>query len=135
MKDLGVIEPADSPYCSNIVIVKKSDGTNRFCIDFRAINRYTVFDAEPIPDMEDIFVRLSKCEYITKSDLTKGCWQTPLVESAKKYTTFQAPLGLSQFRVIPLGIVCASANRRMRKLLKCLNWVENFIDNIIVYTI
>ena len=30
MKDLGVIEPADSPYCSNIVIVKKSDGTNRF---------------------------------------------------------------------------------------------------------
>ena len=75
MKDLGVIEPADSPYCSNIVIVKKSGGTNRFCIDFRAINRYTVFDAEPIPDMEDIFVQLSNCKYITKIDLTKGYCQ------------------------------------------------------------
>lgn len=135
MKDLGVIEPADSPYCSNIVIVKKSDGTNRFCIDFRAINRYTVFDAEPIPDMEDIFVRLSNCKYITKIDLTKGYWQMPLVESAKKYTAFQTPLGLFQFRVLPFGMVCASASfsRMMRKLLEGLDCVENFIDDIIVY--
>lgn len=47
--DLDVKEPSDSNYCSNIVIVKKPDGSNRFCIDFRTLNRITVFDCEPIP--------------------------------------------------------------------------------------
>ncbi|XP_070545582.1 uncharacterized protein [Ptychodera flava] len=47
MLNMGVIEPSDSPYASPIVIVKKKDNTNRFCIDFRKLNRITVFDAEP----------------------------------------------------------------------------------------
>ena len=79
---------------------------------------------------------LSKCKYITKIDLTKGYWQMPLVESAKKDTAFQTPWGLFQFRVLPFGMVCASASfsRMMRKLLEGLDWVENFIYDIIVYT-
>lgn len=43
MIEAGVVEPLSSPYCSPIVILKKKDGTNRFCIDFRAINKITVF--------------------------------------------------------------------------------------------
>lgn len=42
MVEAGVIEPLDIPYCSPIVIVKKKDGSNRFCIDFRAINKIIV---------------------------------------------------------------------------------------------
>ena len=136
MLELDVIEPSDSPYCSNIVIVKKSDGTNRFCIDFRAINRYTVFDSEPIPDMEEIFARISRCKFISKIDLTKGYWQLPLLPEVRKYTAFQTPVGLFQFKVLPFGMVCASASfsRLMRKLLGGMESVENFIDDIIVYT-
>lgn len=80
---LGVIEPSDSKYCSNDVIVKKPDGSHQFCIDFRALNRHTVFDCEPVPKMDDIFVKLSKCKYISKIDLTKGYWQLPLTDQAK----------------------------------------------------
>ena len=107
-----------------------------FCIDFRAINRYTVFDAEPIPEMEEIFVRISKCKYIRKIDLTKGYWQMPLTEGANACTAFQTPLGLFQFTVLPFGMVCASASfsRLMRKLLVGLEGVQHFIDDIIVYT-
>lgn len=48
MLETGIIEPSTSPYTSPIVIVKKKDVYNRFCIDFRAINRITVLDEEMI---------------------------------------------------------------------------------------
>ena len=63
MLELGVIERSDSEYCSNYVITKKADGTNRFCIDFRPINRVSVFGCEPMPSTEDIFVKLANCKY------------------------------------------------------------------------
>ena len=50
MMKLGVIEPSRSPYCSPLMLVKKSDGTFRPEIDFRQINRVTVFDWEPMPN-------------------------------------------------------------------------------------
>ena len=46
MIELGIIERSESPYCSPVIIVKKKDNTNRFCIDFRVLNKITVFDAE-----------------------------------------------------------------------------------------
>ncbi len=49
-------------------------GTNRFCIDFRKINKITTFDAEPIPNQEEIFAKLAKDHYFTKFDLSKGYW-------------------------------------------------------------
>lgn len=136
MLELGVIEPSDSQYCSNYVIVKKPDNSNRFCIDFRPLNRVTVFDCEPIPNMEDIFVKLANCKYLSKIDLTKGYWQLPLTDSAKPLTAFQTPLGLFQFVTMPFGLVCASASfsRIMRKLLYGLECVDNFIDDIIIFT-
>ena len=57
MLKLGVIEPSTSPYSSPIVIVKKEDGSNRFCIDFRALNRVTIFDAEPMSDADAMFAK------------------------------------------------------------------------------
>jgi len=136
MLDLGVIEPSESEYCSNFVIVKKSDGSNRFCIDFRPLNRVTVFDCEPMPNMEDIFVKLTKRKYLSKIDLTKGYWQLPLNSEVKHLTAFQTPLGLFQFRTMPFGLVCASASftRVMRRLLQGLEDIDNFIDDVMVYT-
>lgn len=72
MVETGIIEPSTSPYTSPIVIVKKKDGFNRFCIDFRAVNKITVFDAETIPCADDIFVQLADSKYVSKFDLCKG---------------------------------------------------------------
>lgn len=136
MLKLNVIEESNSPYSSPFVIVKKKDKTNRFCIDFRALNRITVFDAEPMPNIEDTFAKISNFKFCSKIDLTKGYWQIPLTSSAKPLTAFQSPKGLFQFSVMPFGTINsgASFSRLMRKVLKNLQNVDNFVDDIIIYT-
>ena len=78
MLQMNVIEPSESPYASPIVLVKKKDGTNRFCIDFRKLNKVTIFDAKPMSNPEELFAHLSKGRYFAKIDLTNGYWQIPL---------------------------------------------------------
>ena len=58
MLELNVTELSSSPYSSPIVLVKKKDGSTRFCTDFCALNGITVFDAEPIPDPEQLYASL-----------------------------------------------------------------------------
>ncbi|XP_033730000.1 uncharacterized protein LOC117319277 [Pecten maximus] len=136
MLEMRVIEPSTSPYSSPVVMVKKKDGSNRFCIDFRGLNRVTIFDAEPMPNTEDIFARLGNARYFSKLDLSKGYWQVPLSADAKEMTAFTTPRGLFQFRVMPFGLVNAPAtfSRLMRKLLRGMDHLDNFIDDIIIYT-
>ena len=60
----------------------------------------------------------------------------PLTKNARKYTAFQTPLGLLQFKVLPFGLVTAQAccSKLMRKLLKGLSNIDNFVDDIIIFT-
>ncbi|XP_021346938.1 uncharacterized protein LOC110446222, partial [Mizuhopecten yessoensis] len=136
MLEMKVIESSNSPYAAPVVIVKKKDGTNRFCIDFRQLNRVTIFDAEPMPNTEDMFSRLGGFRYFSKLDLTKGYWQVPMAETAKEKTAFITPVGLFQFRVMPFGLVNAPATfcRLMRKVLDGLRNVDSFVDDILIYT-
>lgn len=137
MLKMGVIEPSNSPYCSPVILVSKKDGSNRFVIDFRAINQHTVFDSEPIPNPEDLFNKLGKFVFFTKFDLSKGYWQIPLENSSRPYTAFQVPQGLFQFCVLAFGLstACATFARMMRLLLKGLNFTVNFFDDALVFSL
>ena len=136
MLKLGVIEPSDSPYGHPIVMVKKPDGSNRFCIDFRRLNKITVFDPEPMPVQQDLFASLAKSKYFSKLDLSKGYWQIPLRESDKARTAFLTPIGQFQFRYMPFGLVTAGAQftKMMRKALNGIPHVVNYIDDILIHT-
>jgi len=59
MRDQSVIEKSKSPWMSPAVLVKKKDGTIRFCIDFRKLNAVTKKDSYPLPRIDDIFDQLS----------------------------------------------------------------------------
>ena len=71
MLEMGVVRPSTSPYASPIVMVKKKDGSNRVCVDFRKLNKITEVDPEPMTTAEDLFRRLSGKKYLSKIDLKK----------------------------------------------------------------
>jgi transposase InsO family protein len=136
MLALDVIEPSVSPFSSPIVLVKKKDGSTRFCIDFRHLNKVTEFDAEPIPDPEVLFASLQSKQHFTKIDLAKGYWQIPMAESDRTKTAFRTPQGLYQFKKMPFGMSTApSTFARMMKKLELDRFKSvHFFDDVLVAT-
>ena len=69
MEDLGIIRKSDSPYASRVVVVKKKDGNNCICIDFRRLNKITVTDPQLVPSQAEPFLGMSEDKYFSKLDL------------------------------------------------------------------
>jgi hypothetical protein len=136
MLALGVIEPSVAAYASPVVIVRKSDGSNRVCVDYRNLNKITVFDPEPMPRMEEIFAELSGSKIFSKFDLSKGYWQVAMKPEDRDLTTFITHKGLYRFTVMPFGLVNAPAtfSRIMRKLLDGLLKSRNYLDDVLTHT-
>lgn len=103
---------------------------------FKKLNKITVFDAEPIGNPEEIFVKMAKGKYFTKIDLSKGYWQIKVKPSCQHLTAFITSEGLFSFKRMPFGLVNAGATfcRMMRLLLRGIRNTDNFVDDIIIHT-
>ena len=136
MLELGVIEKSVSPYSSPVVLVPKKDGSVRFCIDFRKLNKVTEFDAEPMPNMEEVINRMSGNKFFTRMDCSKGYWQVCLPDNCKHLTAFETPQGLFQFKTMPFGLVNSGATfcRLMRQVLANVPNVDSFVDDMWIFT-
>ena len=90
-----------------------------------------------MPNMEQMFTNLAGHKCISKLDLSKDYCQIPLSEDSKKYVAFQTPLNWFQFTALPFGLVTAQAScsRFMRSLLQNLQNADNFVDDIIIFTV
>ena len=84
MLEQGIIEASDSPWASPVVLVRKKDGTIRYCIDYRKLNAITVKDSYPLPRIEESLDTLGGSKYFSTLDLASGYWQVGLTEEAKK---------------------------------------------------
>jgi len=134
----GVIKKSWSPWSSPVVIVEKKDGSKRFCIDYRKINKITEIDAHPLPRMDDMLEPFLECNWFSSMDLASGYWQIEMEEEDKKKTAFTCHLGLYEFEVMPFGLTNAppTFQRMMNELLK--DWLYEFtmvyLDDIIIYS-
>ena len=79
-----VIQPSVSPWASAIVMVKKKDGSTRFCVDYRKLNDITVKDAYPLPRIDDSLDQLSGAEWFSCVDLNSGYWHVEVEETELK---------------------------------------------------
>ena len=135
MMTMGIIEPSKSPFCSPLLLIKKTDGSLHPVFDFRLLNRATVFDAEPMPSPEEICAKLHKGKFFPTFDFCKGYWQIHMKLEDKEKTAFSSTLGIFQFVRMPFGLVNAGATyeRMMSKLLSGMQGVANYVDDVIVY--
>ena len=134
----GIIRPSSSPWSSPVVIVKKKDGTPRFCVDYRKINSITEKDVYPLPRIDEIIEQLSQSSWYSKFDLKNGYFQAPISEQDKKKTAFATPDGLYEFNRLPQGLVNSppTFQRLMNETLGNLRWTTCvvYLDDIVIHS-
>ncbi|GFX01296.1 retrovirus-related Pol polyprotein from transposon 17.6 [Trichonephila clavipes] len=104
MENNDVIEPSSSPWASPIVLVRKKDGSTRFCVDYRRLNDVTKKDSNPLPGIGDTLHTLAGNTWFSTLDLKSGYWQVELHSDDKEKTAFTTRQGLWQFKVMPFGL-------------------------------
>ena len=99
--------------------MKKKDGSNRICVDYRKLNRITVIDPEPLTKAEDLFQKLRQRQFFSKIDLSTSYWQIPVVEEDVCKTASVTGNGCYEFLRMPFCMKNSGAIlvRGMRKLL------------------
>ncbi|MCO5574434.1 hypothetical protein L7F22_028219 [Adiantum nelumboides] len=100
----GVIKPSYSDWALEPHLVKKDDGSYRFCIDFQPLNKVTMHDLYPLPRLDDLLDQLGKSRYFTSLDLDSRYWQIPLNPNDAHKTAFRTPTELYQFIRMPFGL-------------------------------
>jgi len=138
MLEARVIEPCNGPWASNLVVVKKKDGSLRYCVDYRQLNLVTRRDAYPLPRIDACLDALAGSKYFSAFNLQSGYHQVPMaIEDADK-TSFVVRSGTYRFRRVPFGLCNAGSTfqRVMDLALKGLNFdmCLVYLDDIIVFS-
>ena len=89
----NVIQPLESPWASPVVLVRKRDGTVRFCVDYRALNSVTKPDLFPLPRINDLLDQLGMLKFFSTLDLKSGCWHIRVSDDSQEKTAFIAHKG------------------------------------------
>ena len=125
-----------------MVLVRKKDGTLRFCVDYRALNAVTKPDVFPIPRIDDLLDQLGQCTIFSTLDLAAGYWQIKVHPDSQEKITFITHQSLYEFLVMPFGLRNAPATfqRTMQEVLRGLNpengpdFVSVYIDNVLIFS-
>ena len=134
----GIVEPAASPWSSNVVLVRRKDNKYRFCIDYRRLNAVTYQDVYPLPRIESCLDALNGAGWFSTLDLRSGYWQVRQDPRDADKTAFITRRGCFRFRVMSFGLTNAPSvfQRLMDLVLAGLTWdvCLVYLDDVIVFS-
>ncbi|KAH9119167.1 hypothetical protein LEN26_011773 [Aphanomyces euteiches] len=136
--DLGLIRPSKSPWSSPVLMIRKPDGSIRFCIDYRKLNSVTVKDSYPMPRIDDLLDVLGRAKLFSTMDIASGYWNVPMAKDSIEKTAFTCKYGLYEWLVMPFGLCNAVPcfERLMEHILIDYKWRTClvYLDDCIVYS-
>ena len=115
-------------------MIRKSDGSWSPCGDFRRLNTVTQPDRYPVPNMQDLTVRLCGSKFFTKLDLRKGYYQVSMNRRDIQKTAVITPFGLYEFLQMPFGLTNAGQTfqRLMDRFGAGMDLVFIYLDDILI---
>lgn len=136
--EADIIRESKSPFCSNVVVAKKKDGSIRMCVDYRKVNAKTKPDAYQLPRPDTLIDCLKGSRYYASLDLISGYNQIRMQEDDREKTAFSVgSLGFYEFQRMPFGLKNSGSSfqRLMETVLQGLTMKSClvYIDDIVVF--
>lgn len=134
-----VIEKSDSEFSSSSFLVEKKDkGKFRLVANFKQLNQFIEMDSFPNPNIDNLFQHFKDARFFTSIDLNHSFHQLELHPDSRKYSAFNTPFGLYQYKRVGQGLRIGSQalGRLMEDIFHDLKFkcVLNFIDDLIIYS-
>ena len=126
-------EPTE--WVNSVVIVKKSNGDLRICLDPRSLNQAIRRQHYKIPTREEVMAQFAEATIFTKLDASKGFWQVQLDEVSSYKCTFNTPFGRFRYLRLPFGISSAPEvyHKIGHEIFEGISGVDTSMDDIIVW--
>lgn len=105
VKDIIAKVEEPTPWVHNIVLVEKSNGDLRMCLDPVHLNKYITHDRFPIPTVDELARNLKNKKVFTVLDMRDAFYHIQLEEKSSYYCTFITPFGKYRYKRLPFGIV------------------------------
>jgi hypothetical protein len=121
-----------------VLFVKKKDGTQWMCIDYRSLNEVTIKNTYPLPWIKDLFDQMKGASVFSKIDLRSGYHQLRIWESDIPKTAFRTQYGVHEYTMMSFGLTNALAyfmyimNKVFMEYLD--KFVIVFIDDILIFS-
>lgn len=129
-------EVCEESWIANPVMVKKSDGSWRLCIDFTDLNRACSKDSYRLPDMDEQIDSLTPFKFKCFLDAYKGYHQIQMAKEDKDKMAFHTDIGIFCYAKMPFGLKNARATYQWLMDEVCIDQrkknLEVYVDDIVI---